>query len=89
MGGAIINSVGRALQDAGQDDYVWAMITWTVGDMTWPGNNTNVPGSGSVPESINAKKPASLTVDKLAFNPGETSTSRFAKLAAWIKTLNT
>jgi hypothetical protein len=92
-GGALLDSLVQALEDAGENNYVFPMITWTVGDMTWPSNDNTIAGGltpESVVQSVNTRKPASITnINDLAVQPGETATSRFAKLAAWIKTFNT
>jgi hypothetical protein len=92
LGGSLLSSLEQALLDAGENNYVFPMITWTVGDMTWPSNDNTVPGGltpESVVQSVNTRKPASIAnISDLAVQPGETAASRFAKLAAWIKTLN-
>lgn len=74
--------------DFGQNGYAWAMVTWVSGDMTWPGNDGNLPGSGSVPELSRSAPPAASNPD-LAIQPGDTDETRRRKIAKWIKTLNT
>jgi hypothetical protein len=89
----IHNALYQALTDAGVVTYVFPMITWTVGDMTWPSNNSTVseglqPLNTTIRAQVDARKPAELDTADLAVTPGENAASRFAKLAKWMKTLN-
>ena len=77
--------ISNALDAAGEDDYCYVMITWTVGDMTWPTNNTTVPG-GDTPMA--PRTPDAAKDPDLAVMPGDTADTRLRKLAKWIKSLN-
>jgi hypothetical protein len=77
--------VGNALEAAGESGNNYVMITWTVGDMTWPTNNVTVPG-GDTP--LAPRVPEASQDPDLAVAPGDTADTRLRKLAKWIKTLN-
>ena len=83
MSNDLSDVVGNALVAAGESGNNYVMITWTVGDMTWPTNNVTVPG-GDAPLSLSAAQDPDLAVI-----PGDTADTRLRKLAKWIKTLNT